>query len=76
MDYKYTYQGILSIVFGVVLVIFHNNIGDYTTKFREKLMEVSYDESIWKFNRIGFLVLGVFSTIFGILVLFHLLKLK
>ena len=76
MDLKYIGGGMFFVVFGVVMTLFHNSIGESSTKFREKIMNIVYDESIRRMNKIGFLILGLFSIIFGILLLFRKIQLR
>ena len=70
MDFNYLSNGVFTIVSGVISIIFHRNLGDYATRLNEKLSGIKYDEKVWKFNRIGFLIFGIFFTISGIYALF------
>ncbi len=76
MDFKYNFFGLFFIILGIVFALFHNRLGDFTTRFREKITEDKYDEGVWKINRIGLLFLGIFFTIFGILVLINKIQLR
>lgn len=75
MEFKYTFEGIFFTLLGIILVIFHNNIGDFAIRFREKVNEVKYDKSTRKFSRAMSLIMGVGLTIFGILVLLNKIQL-
>lgn len=71
IDYKYTIQGIYFFLLGIIMVVFHNSLGNHTINFREKLMKTSYDENIRKFTKIGFVIIGTFFATFGALIFFH-----
>lgn len=70
MDIRYSLNGVLTIIFGVILLIFHNKIGDHATRLSEKINEVKYSENVRKTTRIAFLISGIFFTISGIYALF------
>lgn len=76
MDFKYTLSGIFFIVFGLVILLFHNSIGEFATRFREKIMNIVYDETVRKTNKIAFLILGLFFTFLGILLILHKIQLR
>ncbi len=44
IDLKSTLEGLFSIIFGLIFVIFHNNLGEDTAKFQAKYMEYFYTE--------------------------------
>ncbi|HVF69409.1 MAG TPA: hypothetical protein VNA13_02460, partial [Xanthomonadales bacterium] len=57
------------ILIGSVMLIFHNWMGEYSTRFREKVMNIVYDERVRRGNKRGFLILGIFFIIIGIFML-------
>ena len=71
----YVVKGLAFIVFGTIIAVLHAIIGESSTKFREKLWGVMYKEEIRRFNNIGFLVLGLFFILLGILVILHVIQL-
>lgn len=76
MDIYTFLNEILSIIFGVFMLLFHNSIGEYTARFQEKYMEEIYDENARRFTKIRFLILGLLFTISGIFSLFQKVQLR
>ena len=76
MDFKYSFGGIFFVIFGIIIAIFHNHIGESTIKFRENLMNEDYGENVKKVSKIVFLMFGLFFILFGILSVFHLIHLR
>jgi hypothetical protein len=70
MDFTNIFEGIILIILGTTLVIFHKKLGDFATRFREKVNEVKHDESTQEFGRAFSLIMGIGLIIYGIIVLF------
>lgn len=76
MEFKYTFGAIFFLTMGIIFTIYHNSIGESATRFREKWWGVIYSSETRQFNKIGFLIFGIFAIILGILLLFHKIRLR
>jgi hypothetical protein len=76
MDIKYTAGGIVFLILGIIMFLFHQSIGDLATRFSEKFMNITYNENVRKGNKKAYLILGLFFVIFGLLLIFHKISLR
>lgn len=65
--------GIIAIVVGLFLVIFHRQLAHKTADFYYRLLHVQFGEKGYK---IGFLIFGIAFIIFGILTVFQIIKFR
>ena len=68
-----TIGSIIFIVIGLVFAIFHKQLGHKTSDFYFKLLHINFSE---KGYQIVFLVCGIVFITFGILTIFHIIRLK